>query len=537
VLLLQHDVIFINAAAAAYTHTHTNTSSNGLHSKMSHAPALSPLEESTTRIRVVQSVEEESSSSLPDYLVQTSHAKLQETAESLRQALDWNDNDNSNINSSVPTLPRLRPCQSLQEAQGYRCRCSFQVLYLNDQDIFRLAIRQNGQPVLIDTFPVANDRIQTSMKDFIEYLNQHYTQQKNPTPNNNHQHDFTNGLTSVTFVTSWNPSLCCWVTLHYEVPLSEHWRLWAQQMGTTLHWQQVTGRSKGQIQRAFPIIVNDGNDDDNDDHHMMLPDCIFLQRQGQGWNVDLDKDNLVLNEVVGQDDHDESSSIGPIISVQYVKPESAFAHPNPRVMCEALAWILNRIEGMMKESSKKQQRRQLVELYCGCGAHTMALLCSGLLAWNKKGEEDDDNPATAMFTPKMIAVELDERLIHACQQNARLNHVANQIQIVSQDAGKWATTTTTTTTSSSSSSVLVPGTILVVDPPRQGLEETVCRMAINNPNIQDILYISCGREALIRDLQILKETFEVVDCLLLDLFPQTYSVESLVHLQRKSTKK
>jgi tRNA/tmRNA/rRNA uracil-C5-methylase (TrmA/RlmC/RlmD family) len=71
---------------------------------------------------------------------------------------------------------------------------------------------------------------------------------------------------------------------------------------------------------------------------------------------------------------------------------------------------------------------------------------------------------------------------------------------------------------------------LLVDPPRSGLHESVCRLAAG---VMHILYISCGHEALLRDLNILGEMFEVVDCVLLDLFPGTRSVESLVHLQRR----
>ena len=75
-------------------------------------------------------------------------------------------------------------------------------------------------------------------------------------------------------------------------------------------------------------------------------------------------------------------------------------------------------------------------------------------------------------------------------------------------------------------------TILLVDPPRAGLSANVCRMAIEG-NFQHLIYISCGKEALLRDIEMLNSNFEIADCTLIDLFPRTDAVESLVHLQRR----
>ena len=74
--------------------------------------------------------------------------------------------------------------------------------------------------------------------------------------------------------------------------------------------------------------------------------------------------------------------------------------------------------------------------------------------------------------------------------------------------------------------------VLLVDPPRAGLDHQVCNLA-KQGTFEHIIYISCGREALKRDLVELSSLFEVMDCTLIDLFPRTDSVESLVHLKRK----
>jgi len=75
--------------------------------------------------------------------------------------------------------------------------------------------------------------------------------------------------------------------------------------------------------------------------------------------------------------------------------------------------------------------------------------------------------------------------------------------------------------------------VLLVDPPRQGLDIKVCEMANQVLDISHILYVSCGREALLRDVKQLQPSFSPVSSLILDLFPRTDSVETLVHFERR----
>ena len=139
---------------------------------------------------------------------------------------------------------------------------------------------------------------------------------------------------------------------------------------------------------------------------------------------------------------------------------------------------------------------------------------------------------------KIVSVELDSRLVQACRANLELNHIleSSEVEIVSDDAGVWARKHASphNHTGAHHDDFLSAIDTLLVDPPRQGLDEQVCRMACRQNNFSDILYISCGHEALVRDLHRLAEDFEVIDCTLLDLFPGTYSVESLVHLKRRT---
>jgi len=204
----------------------------------------------------------------------------------------------------------------------------------------------------------------------------------------------------------------------------------------------------------------------------------------------------------------------------------------------ALKWILNRITLI---SNGSDHDVGLLEMYCGCGAHTVpiAKVCTQI--------------------SYIACVEIDERLIMACQKNLQLNQIDAEfrapsegmdaktrsggpvVQLFRGDAGEWATRSRHQMLSKKKAEedrnntntwYSRDYTILLVDPPRAGLSANVCRMAIEG-KFQHLIYISCGKEALLRDIEMLNSNFEIADCTLIDLFPRTDAVESLVHLRRR----
>jgi 23S rRNA (uracil1939-C5)-methyltransferase len=73
---------------------------------------------------------------------------------------------------------------------------------------------------------------------------------------------------------------------------------------------------------------------------------------------------------------------------------------------------------------------------------------------------------------------------------------------------------------------------VVVDPPRSGLGETLVQLlaGISAPHIA---YVSCDPSTLARDLEgLLAAGYRVVQAHFVDLFPQTYHLESVFHLVR-----
>ena len=74
--------------------------------------------------------------------------------------------------------------------------------------------------------------------------------------------------------------------------------------------------------------------------------------------------------------------------------------------------------------------------------------------------------------------------------------------------------------------------VLVVDPPRAGLDKTVIDTILKNPP-ERIVYVSCSPATLTRDIALLKDAFRLDGVTLYDMFPQTPHVETVCILQKQ----
>jgi 23S rRNA (uracil1939-C5)-methyltransferase len=76
--------------------------------------------------------------------------------------------------------------------------------------------------------------------------------------------------------------------------------------------------------------------------------------------------------------------------------------------------------------------------------------------------------------------------------------------------------------------------LVVVDPPRAGLGEKVARL-LPATQASRITYVSCDPATLARDLKVLMESgYRIEEAHLVDLFPQTFHVESVLQLVRQA---
>lgn len=77
-------------------------------------------------------------------------------------------------------------------------------------------------------------------------------------------------------------------------------------------------------------------------------------------------------------------------------------------------------------------------------------------------------------------------------------------------------------------------TVVVVDPPRTGCSEEELRLYTENVRPRRIVYVSCNPATLARDLKILcAGSYECLSVTPVDMFPQTYHVESVAVLSKK----
>ena len=147
----------------------------------------------------------------------------------------------------------------------------------------------------------------------------------------------------------------------------------------------------------------------------------------------------------------------------------------------------------------------VLDLYCGIG--TIALLA-------------------ASKAKKVIGVEIVKDAIEDAKRNATLNNITN-VEWIQADAGKAVESLIENKTKID---------VLVVDPPRKGLDETT-RQAILTLKAPKVVYVSCDPGTLVRDLKILSEHYSIEKIELTDMFPQTVHVETVVLLELKKTKK
>ena len=78
-----------------------------------------------------------------------------------------------------------------------------------------------------------------------------------------------------------------------------------------------------------------------------------------------------------------------------------------------------------------------------------------------------------------------------------------------------------------------PPDVLIIDPPRAGMHKDVVKQVLALLP-QRIVYVSCNPSTLARDLNLLKQAYQVQEVQPVDMFPHTYHIESVVKMVKKS---
>lgn len=150
-------------------------------------------------------------------------------------------------------------------------------------------------------------------------------------------------------------------------------------------------------------------------------------------------------------------------------------------------------------------RQALLDLYCGVGAIGLCL---------------------ARRFGSVRGVEVDAEAVALAAGNAAANDVAN----AAFEAAK--VEDVVTRPSGALAEMLGAADVVVLDPPRAGLHPRVVKTLVAHAP-PEAVYVSCNYRALARELPMLTQAFDVAAVRLVDLFPHTPHVETVVHLRRR----
>ena len=126
----------------------------------------------------------------------------------------------------------------------------------------------------------------------------------------------------------------------------------------------------------------------------------------------------------------------------------------------------------------------------------------------------------APVAKKVVGVEIVKEAVDAAVENARLNGLTN-CEFIADDVLK------------ALDNIEDTPDLIMLDPPRDGINPKALSKIIDY-GVDNIVYISCKPTSLARDLQMLQERgYRVKKACLIDLFPGTYHVESVVLLSQQ----
>lgn len=125
----------------------------------------------------------------------------------------------------------------------------------------------------------------------------------------------------------------------------------------------------------------------------------------------------------------------------------------------------------------------------------------------------------APFAKKVVGVEIVEEAVDAARRNAEDNALSN-CEFIAGDVLQVVDNLTE------------KPDMIILDPPRDGVNPKALRKIIRF-GVNEMVYVSCKPTSLMRDLVMLQEAgYQVKRCCLVDMFPATTGVETVVLLQK-----
>jgi 23S rRNA (uracil1939-C5)-methyltransferase len=198
-------------------------------------------------------------------------------------------------------------------------------------------------------------------------------------------------------------------------------------------------------------------------------------------------------ELYGERDY----TVEVLNGVQYHIPPLAFFQSNP-----AMAEVLVDEALAAFETAKLNLRgAKLLDLYCGVGTFSLQM---------------------ARLGAEVLGVEEYEGAITAAEHNAKLNQLQGRTRFVAAKAEEYILQL-------EESGQFFDG--VLVDPPRRGCDPALLSSLLKTrPPV--LVYVSCDPSTLARDVKILSDSYKLVQSRVIDLFPNTYHMESVNLLTR-----
>jgi len=206
--------------------------------------------------------------------------------------------------------------------------------------------------------------------------------------------------------------------------------------------------------------------------------------------------------VIGSDCVEEHFTVDGV-TFSYEQPEGAFTQPNAGVNAKMLQWAADQI---------RDTGGDLLELYCGIGNFTLPL---------------------SRHFGKVLATEVAKAATAALQRNIAANHCDN-IQLARLSAEEATQALQRTRPFQRLAHIDLDSyrfSTAFVDPPRAGLDEGTRALV---KSFDNILYISCNPETLLRDAAAIGESHCFAAFALFDQFPYTKHAECGAFFTRRS---
>lgn len=163
-------------------------------------------------------------------------------------------------------------------------------------------------------------------------------------------------------------------------------------------------------------------------------------------------------------------------------------------------YVCSKLFDLIKENTKFSKK--VVDLYCGVG--TLSLISS----------ESSES---------VLGVEIVKNAIKDANYNKKLNNI-NNVAFICEDSKNVI------------DKIDESVDTIILDPPRSGVDKKVIDRIIKC-GINKVIYISCNPVTLVRDINYLKDYYDIKDAKLLDMFFMTKHVECVLVLYRKSLEK